>query len=146
MVVQAILDAIVDLAIPVTAAYQDAIDELELNVLTDPAIEHAKKLYILQSEIASFKANISPTNNLINALRDHKGEPGRPGHATTTVTIAPWTYTYLGDVEDHIVLITDSIDQMRRAADNMIDLIFNTIGMFTSYREGGVMEREKESY
>lgn len=34
MVVQAIIDAIVDLAIPVTAAYKDAIDELELNVLT----------------------------------------------------------------------------------------------------------------
>lgn len=34
MVVQAILDAIIDLAIPVTRAYQDAVDELELDVLT----------------------------------------------------------------------------------------------------------------
>ena len=34
MVVQAIIDAIIDLAIPVTNAYRDAIDELELNVLT----------------------------------------------------------------------------------------------------------------
>ena len=34
MLVQAILDAIIDLAIPVTFAYKDAIDELELNVLT----------------------------------------------------------------------------------------------------------------
>ena len=34
MIVQAIIDAIIDLAIPVATAYQDAVDELELNVLT----------------------------------------------------------------------------------------------------------------
>ena len=34
MVLQAIIDAIIDLAIPVTRAYQDSIEELELNVLT----------------------------------------------------------------------------------------------------------------
>ena len=34
MILQAIIDAIIDLAIPVTTAYQDAVEELELNVLT----------------------------------------------------------------------------------------------------------------
>ena len=34
MIVQAIIDAIIDLAIPVATAYQDAVDELELDVLT----------------------------------------------------------------------------------------------------------------
>ena len=34
MILQAIVDAIIDLAIPVTTAYQDAVEELELNVLT----------------------------------------------------------------------------------------------------------------
>ena len=34
MILQAVVDAIIDLAIPVTTAYQDAVEELELNVLT----------------------------------------------------------------------------------------------------------------
>ena len=134
MVTQAILDAIIDLAIPVSTAYQDAIGELELDVLTEPNIGHTTSLYVLTSEIAQFKSNISPIVNLVRALRDHKSEPistpgilGRPPKlSSSSVTIHPMTQVYLGDVEDHCILMTEGLDQMRRAADNMIDLIFNT--------------------
>jgi Mg2+ and Co2+ transporter CorA len=49
MMVQAIIDAIIDLAIPVTQAYEDAISELEIDVLTDPSIERSKALCTYQS-------------------------------------------------------------------------------------------------
>lgn len=67
MIVQAILDAIIDLAIPVTSAYQDAIDDIELNVLTAPDIHSTSPLYILTSEISSFRSNVAPIASLINA-------------------------------------------------------------------------------
>ena len=161
LLLQAILDAIVDLAIPVTEAYQDAIGDLELDVLTDPEIVQSKALYILTSEIAVLRNAIAPVAQLIGTLKYHKSNttaertayqpstspPHSPGseHANpirpsvsrkitqamqTGVDISPITVTYLGDVEDHCLLIQDSYDQMRRAADNLTDLIFNTIAAF----------------
>ncbi|KAK4221438.1 putative transporter [Podospora fimiseda] len=133
MVGHAILDAIIDLAMPVTTCYSDVIDDIELDVLNRPDISQTKKLYIVVSEINKMHSFITPITTLIQALRDHKTDialdtamqkildPKHPAIITTQ------TYMYLGDVLDHCVLITDALDKLKGTADGMIDLIFNTI-------------------
>ncbi|RYP74711.1 hypothetical protein DL769_003970 [Monosporascus sp. CRB-8-3] len=136
MVAQAIIDAIIDMAIPVTACYSDVVGDLEVDVLTHPNIKHTKSLYIIISEINKMYSFVNPIQAVINALRDHKTK--LTGDQVTRelqnplggVIITPMTYTYLGDVYDHCVLITESLNQIKESANHMIDLIFNTIATY----------------
>lgn len=133
MVAQAIIDAIIDLAIPVTACYTDIVGDLELDVLTHPNVKHTKSLYIIISEINKIFSLVNPIQTLISSLRDHKTKLSQEAVSRELqnpmggVIITPMTYTYLGDVFDHCVLITENLNQIKESANHMIDLIFNTI-------------------
>ncbi|KAK3944338.1 putative transporter [Diplogelasinospora grovesii] len=136
MVGQAIIDAIIDLAIPVTACYGDVIGDLEMDILTRPNLDHTKKLYVVISEINKVLSFINPIVTLITALRDHKTDMSQDVAVTKLqdpaqgVIITPMTYTYLGDVLDHCLVITESLNQLKDASNGMIDLIFNTISAY----------------
>ncbi|KAI0829495.1 hypothetical protein F5Y06DRAFT_290832 [Hypoxylon sp. FL0890] len=136
MVAQAIIDAIIDMAIPVTWCYTDVLGDLELDVLTRPAIQHTKNLYILMTEINKIYNLFNPIQTLVNALRDHKTKLSQEAATkelqdpSRGVIISPMTYTYLGDVYDHCLLITEDLKSTKEAANQMIDLIFNTIATY----------------
>jgi len=48
---------------------------------------------------------------------------------STTVTISELTNAYFGDVEDHCIMIEESMDRMLTSCGEISDLIFNTLSM-----------------
>lgn len=133
LLVQAIIDAIIDLAIPLTAVYNDVLGDLELDVLTSPSIKQCKSLYICISEINKMLRFLNPIDNLVNVLRDHKTNLSHEEaikeleNPASGVIVTPMTHTYLGDVLDHCIIITEALQQCKQSSDNLINLIFNTI-------------------
>ncbi|KAI1378386.1 hypothetical protein F4677DRAFT_413099 [Hypoxylon crocopeplum] len=136
MVSQAIIDAIIDMALPVTATYADVLGDLELDVLTHPSVKDTQKLYIIISELNKMFSLVNPIQTLINSLRDHKTELSQEAMTQELqnphggVIISRLADTYLGDVYDHCVLITDTLKETEQTASHMIDLIFNTIATY----------------
>lgn len=133
LLVQAIMDAIIDLAIPLTAVYTDIIGDLELDALTAPDIKQSRSLYICISEINKMLSYLNPIDNIVNVFRDHKTELSQEQammeleNAKSGVIVTPMTVTYLGDVLDHCIIITENLQQLKKSSDNLINLIFNTL-------------------
>lgn len=133
LLVQAIIDAIIDLAIPLTAVYTDIISDIELDVLTSPSMTQSRQLYICISEINKMLSFLNPIDNVVNVLRDHKTyfshdqAQNELENPSSGVIITPMTHTYLGDVLDHCIMITEALQQLKQSSDNLISLIFNTI-------------------
>jgi Mg2+ and Co2+ transporter CorA len=137
MLVQAIIDAIIDLFFAVSSAYEVILSELELEVLTSPQLKHSKTLYMVSADLTDLRNNIQPIANVVAALRDHKKDSALPDgpnktsrFAGSAITISPLAHTYLGDVEDHVLQISQNLDILRYSISNMIDLIFNQVSAF----------------
>lgn len=75
MLLQAIIDAIVDLAGPVREAYNKARKELQIAAMTHPDIRTSRALHIFGEEIDMLQNLFKPIVHLVNALRDHNQDP-----------------------------------------------------------------------
>ncbi|KAK3678503.1 hypothetical protein LTR78_001800 [Recurvomyces mirabilis] len=142
MLVQGVLDAVVDMAVPVGRAFEDAFTELELAVLTKPSITLSRQVYVLRAGLASFLDLLVPIGGLVRALYDHRNVAQQPPGAGPIPTeagaktrspdfasqaVSPLTQAYLKDVQDHITTLTSSTHMRIRSAENLTSLIFNTI-------------------
>lgn len=143
MLVQAVLDAIVDLSIPVAKAYSDAFADLEFTVLAHPSLVQPTELYVLRSDLALLASLINPIGSLVNTLHDHQAilsspftedsstRPKTPPNATaakkSSVRMSPLAQAYLADVQDHVLMLSTALREAVRSAENLTSLIFNTI-------------------
>jgi Mg2+ and Co2+ transporter CorA len=140
MLVQAVIDAVVDLSMPIAQAATDTFGELELAVLKSPSIAQSKHLYILRSALTHFNDNMISTGGLLRTICDHNTAAIQPHNSemavtgatkgqfhSTAITISPATRVYLQDVQDHITALFTSTREQIRATENLTNLIFNTI-------------------
>lgn len=153
MIAQGLVDGIIDLAFPVNTAFKNALDQMEINVLTErPNETYLNLFYILKSEMMALKNLMSPITKMIQTLRNHRNTIVQSpfstvcmNHAIQTgqippsmlipssvVKISELTNTYLGDVEDHCISIEDSLNQMLNASNEISDLIFIRLNIDTN--------------
>lgn len=88
LLLQAIIDAIVDMAMPVREAFNRARKELQIDAMTNPNIRTSRKLHIFGEEIDMLQNLFKPIVHLVNALRDHQQEVG-VGPADTPPSAPP---------------------------------------------------------
>ena len=79
---QAIIDAIVDLAVPVRDAYNKSRKELQIDAMTNPNIRTSRALHIFGEEIDMLQNLFKPIVHLVNSLRDHSSEPPPAANST----------------------------------------------------------------
>lgn len=121
---QAIIDAIVDLAIPVKDAYNKARKELQIDAMTNPNVRTSRALHIFGEEIDMLQNLFKPVVHLVNSLRDHSSEPppATPTNALPTDT-APDVPDLKPNVQKHQDLTKRNRDGAPQATRMLSELI-----------------------
>ncbi|RGB37410.1 hypothetical protein C1646_694883 [Rhizophagus diaphanus] len=123
LLMEAVIDGIVDLAIPIKDSYRHQIAELEGKLLIRPKMDYTRELHIISGELTILKRTLGPVQGLVTLLREHSDEKNLISHLART---------YFMDVSDHIIEIVDDLDTMTKITENLVNMIFNLIAYETN--------------
>lgn len=155
LLLQAIIDASVDLIQPIISVYKRRMDELEIESMMNPSVSLTQDLHLMAGELSMLRNTMVPITSLVLALRDHASKaakeveqlaladhshshsavvshngngPGINGNSSIGGSkVTALAKVYLADISDHLLSHTQDLDVMGTNTKNMIDLIFNTI-------------------
>ncbi|KAG5360249.1 Magnesium transport protein [Yarrowia sp. B02] len=130
MLLQAILDGVVDLIIPIIITYQNKMADYESKVLQKPSLALSQNLHLLERDLCMLRSTIAPITTVVNSLRGFHANGSHVPSVNSTPTssmVSELAKIYLADVADHSQIFTEDLDIMRAGTKNMTDLIFNTI-------------------
>lgn len=111
-----LIDTIVDHYFIIMEKIGEKVDKLEEEVMTTASDATMKKILKLKRELISLRRTISP-------LRDAIGSLQREG----SDLIEDRTYTYLNDVQDHTIHLTETIETYRDVLSGLMDMYYTTI-------------------
>lgn len=112
----ALIDVVVDHAFPLLEAYDEALEELEDQVLKDPDVETLEYIHFVKRELLQIRKTLWPQREAINALI-------RDEHPL----IADMTKIYLRDVYDHTLRVLEMLDAFREMATGLMEVYLSSV-------------------
>ncbi|PSJ16670.1 magnesium/cobalt transporter CorA [Nitrosomonas supralitoralis] len=111
-----ILDTIVDEYFVVEDSLDDVIDPLEDNILFNSSRDMLQTVQHIRRSLISMKRNISPLRELLATIQ-----------RIDTPLLQEKTLRYFGDVHDHVLRVTDSLESYRERISAMHDIYLSSI-------------------
>ncbi len=115
-VLYAITDWIVDGYFPVLDKLADEIDELQDDVIRAPSPTTLERLFVLKRELITIRRATSPAREIFNQLTNRD-----------IGVISPDHILYFRDVYDHLIRVTDELDNYRELVSGTLDAYLSTV-------------------
>jgi magnesium transporter len=112
----AITDGLVDALFPVMDAIEDEIDELQDDVIRKATPATLERLFALKRELIGLRRATSPAREIFNQLTNRD-----------LALVAPANLLYFRDVYDHLIRVTDELDNDRDLVAGTLDVYLSTI-------------------
>jgi magnesium transporter len=112
----AITDGLVDALFPVMDAIEDEIDELQDDVIRKATPATLERLFSLKRELIGLRRATSPAREIFNQLTNRD-----------LALVAPANLLYFRDVYDHLIRVTDELDNDRDLVAGTLDVYLSTI-------------------
>jgi magnesium transporter len=111
-----IADHVVDGYFPVLDRLADEIDELQDQVLTAATEWTLQRLFVLKRELIAIRRATSPAREIFNQLTNREVAAVDPAHVV-----------YFRDVYDHLIRVTDELDNYRELVGGTLEIYLSTI-------------------
>jgi magnesium transporter len=115
-VLYAIADAIVDGYFPVLDRVEDEIDRLQDDVLSRPTQWTLERVFRLKRELIELRRAVSPSREVFNQLTNRE-----------LALVSPELLIYFRDVYDHLIRVTDELDNDREQVAGALDVYLSSI-------------------
>jgi magnesium transporter len=117
-VVYSVLDTLTDTFFPVLSLIDDAIDQLEDDIVLKPTDEQLQRIFHLKRSLVAMRRIITPQRDLAARTLDEIADlPGLDAEATN----------YFRDVYDHLIRVSDLIDSYRDLLTGAMDVYLSTV-------------------
>jgi magnesium transporter len=109
-------DHVVDGYFPVLDRLAEEIDELQDRVLESPSDWTLQRLFVLKRELLEIRRATSPAREIFNQLTNREVAAVDESHVV-----------YFRDVYDHLIRVTDELDNYRELVGGTLDIYLSTI-------------------